>query len=139
MSKFKIRVQTLGQTFEDFKSDWKAIGKGQKPSRLGAKKEPLIMVDHAMFAKIFSPERLKIIHTIQEKRPKSVTDLAEILNREQPNVHRDVHFLADLGILELTRIKSEGKTEVVRPDFNWAGFDIEMEEKPRNRAGGAAA
>lgn len=129
--KFKIRFQPLYQTFSDFKNDWKAVGKGKKPSKLGASDAPLLMVDYSMFPKIFSTERLRIIHTIQDKRPASVSELAEILGREQANVHRDVHFLAGLGILELARIKEQGKPEAVRPEFHWDGFEIEMESKKK--------
>ena len=128
-SKFKIKFQKIDQTFGDFKEDWKTIEKGGKPSKLGTSGEPLLMMDYSMFPKVFSTERLRIIHTIQEKHPVSVSELAEILGREQANVHRDVHFLAELGILELTRVKEDGKQEAVRPEFNWAGFDIEMESK----------
>ncbi|MGK5084663.1 hypothetical protein WDW37_15310 [Bdellovibrionota bacterium FG-1] len=127
--KLKIRFQTLDQTFGDFKEDWKAVEKGGKPSKCGTTASPLLMMDYSMFPKVFSTERLRIIHTIQEKRPTSVSELAQILEREQANVHRDVHFLAELGILELTRVKEEGKPEAVRPEFKWAGFDIEMESK----------
>ncbi len=127
--KFRIRLQTLDQTFRDFKNDWKKIEKRSKPAKLASTDEPLVMMDHSMFTKIFSPERLRIIHTIQEKHPTSVSELASMLDREQANVHRDVHFLAELGILDLKRIKEEGKQEAVVPEFNWAGFDIEMESK----------
>lgn len=124
--KFRIKLQTLDESFQDFKSDWKSIEKGQKPSRLIASDEPVLMLDHAMFAKVFSSERLRVIQTIRTKKPSSVSALAVLLEREQANVHRDVHFLAELGILELSRIKEEGKPESVRPEFKWSGFDIEV-------------
>ena len=129
--KFRIRFQTLDETLEDFKKDWKELEKGRKPSRLVTSEEPMLMLDHSMFPKVFSSERLRIIQTIREKSPNSVSALASLLGREQANVHRDVHFLADLGILELIRIKEEGKPEIVRPEFKWSGFDIDM-------SGGAA-
>lgn len=133
--KLKIRFQSLWQSMSDFKDDWKSIEKGGKPTRLATTEEPLLLMDYSMFPKVFSTERLRIIHMIQERRPASVSELAEMLGREQANVHRDVHFLAELGILELTRVKEEGKPEAVRPEFNWTGFDIEME---KNRTGEAA-
>jgi predicted transcriptional regulator len=129
--KFRIRFQMLDQSFGDFKEDWKAVEKGKKPSKLVSSEASLLMMDYSMFPKVFSTERLRVIHTIQERRPASVSELAEMLEREQANVHRDVHFLAELGILELTRVKEEGKPESVRPDFHWAGFDIEMERKKK--------
>lgn len=127
--KFKIRFQTLDQTFGDFKQGWKAAEAGEPPSTLVASDVPLLMMDFSMFSKVFSSERLRIIHTIQSRHPRSVSELAEILEREQANVHRDVHYLAELGILDLKRIKVEGRPETVQPEFNWTGFEIEMDSK----------
>ncbi len=125
-NKFKIRFQSVNDTMDQFKNDWKAIEKGSRPSKLVAGTTPCLIMEYAMFAKIFSPERLRIIDTIQSRHPASVSELADLLGREQANVHRDVHYLAELGILELKRVKEEGKAEVVQPEFNWNGFDIEM-------------
>lgn len=124
--KFKIRFQSVNDTMTQFEDDWKAIEKGGKPSKLVSGIPPYLIMEYAMFSKIFSPERLRIIDTIQGRHPASVSELAEILGREQANVHRDVHYLAELGILELKRLKEEGKAEVVQPEFNWGGFEIEM-------------
>lgn len=131
--KFRVIFQSVNETLDQFEKDWKVIQKGGKPSRLVATDEPFLMIDYPMFPKIFSTERLRIIHTIQEKHPVSVSALAEILGREQANVHRDVHFLAEFGILDLKRVKEEGKPENVKPEFNWAGFEIEIENK-KNKA-----
>jgi len=109
-----------------FEDDWKAIEKGGKASKLVVGSVPCLMMEYGMFSKIFSPERLRIIDTIQVRHPSSVSELAEILGREQANVHRDVHYLAELGILELKRVKEEGKAEAVQPEFKWGGFEIEM-------------
>jgi len=123
--KFKIRLQTLGQTLDQFEDDWHAIEKGKKPKLTGA---VLYFADLGMVSKVLSQERLRLIQMIREKKPRSVNELAGLLERAQANVHRDVHYLAELGILELTRIKEDGKAEVVRPEFKWSGFDIEMDE-----------
>lgn len=123
--KFKIRFQTLNQTLDQFEDDWHAVGAGKKPKLSEA---VLYFSDLGMVSKVLSQERLRLIQMIREKKPKSVNELAQMLERAQANVHRDVHYLAELGILELTRIKEDGKAEAVRPEFNWSGFDIDMDE-----------
>ena len=51
----------------------------------------------------------------------------KLLDRAQANVHKDVHYLARLGILDLKRIKIPGKkTETVQPRCRWSGFDIDL-------------
>ena len=48
-----------------------------------------------------------------------------MLGRAQSNVQKDVHELAELGILELERsVKKGQKKETVQPKFEWDGFDI---------------
>ena len=61
--------------------------------------------------KIFSPARLKILAAIPVLEPKSIADLSRLLKRDFKNVHSDVKFLADLGLLNL-RIEGTRKTLV---------------------------
>ena len=122
--KFKIRLQTLNSTLDQFESDWKNIGDGKKP--LLAEDAVLYFADLGMVSKVLSQERLRLIQMVREKSPTSVNELAHLLERAQANVHRDVHYLAELGILELKRIKVEGKAESVQPEFKWSGFDIDL-------------
>ncbi len=122
--KFKIKLQSLKQTLDQFEKDWKRVGDRKKPHLSDA---VLYFTDLGMISKVLSQERLRLIQMIRERKPKSVNELAQFLGRAQANVHRDVHHLAELGILDLTRVKTEGKAQVVRPEFKWAGFDIELD------------
>ena len=73
-----------------------------------------------MVSKVLSAERLRLIQMVQEKKPASVNQLATILGRAQSNVHKDVPYLAELGILELRKVGNEGrKTASMRP--RWLG------------------
>ena len=81
-----------------------------------------------MIPKVLSPERLRLLQMITDERPNSITKLAELLKREQANVQRDVSYLASLGIIDL--VKSKGpKNDIVEPQFNWSGFEIELSKK----------
>ncbi len=43
---------------------------------------------------------------------------------------RDAQELAGFGILELNRTQREGREQdIMRPEFPWDGFEIEMEKK----------
>jgi predicted transcriptional regulator len=51
--------------------------------------------------------------------------LAKLLGRATPNVQKDVHDLAEYGIIELKKIKKKGlKRTSLQPEYNWDGFDI---------------
>jgi len=55
--------------------------------------------------KILTPERIRLLHTIREKKPASISELARILNRSQSNVSNDVKYLEGIGLVELKGIK----------------------------------
>ncbi len=58
--------------------------------------------------KILTRERLRLLSSIREKRPESISELARILKRKESNVHNDLTFLEGVGLLEL----KEGKNHV---------------------------
>src|SRR3972149_4584779 len=59
--------------------------------------------------KAITRERMKILKVIKEKHPASIYELAKLLNRNLKNVSDDVHYLAELGLIELEKGKSNGR------------------------------
>jgi len=51
--------------------------------------------------KILTDNRLDVWRAIRDKKPESITQLAEILGRGFRSVHRDVMLLKDLGLIKL--------------------------------------
>jgi predicted transcriptional regulator len=126
--KFKIKILARDETpAEAFKKDalreWKLARKGKLP--LSEYDLELTFPDISWLSKIFSPERIRLIQAIKEKRPESIYQLAKILGRVHTNVHKDVHDLAEMGIIELKKARRNGqKREALCPEYNWDGFDI---------------
>ncbi len=115
--KFRIN-QSAQETLDEMEKRWKlmagAKGKGSEDVTI------LCFSDLSMVAKVFSSERLRLLQVIKEKQPGSVNQLAMLLGRSQQNVHKNVHYLA-----ELRRARKKGqKKESVQPEFHWDGFDI---------------
>ena len=122
--KFKIKIQSL----EDFKDDF---GKAWRAAERGAEWEPgyelvLSFHDASALSRVFSPERIRIIQTVRDKKPASIRELARILKRSQPNVQKDVQDLADLGVLELKSAKDKegNKRAGLVPHCPWDEFDV---------------
>ena len=59
--------------------------------------------------KAITHEKMKILKVIKEKHPASIYELAKLLNRNLKNVSDDVHYLAELGLIELEKGKSNGR------------------------------
>ena len=121
--KFKIKVQNGSQFRDDVIKTWKAAEK----RKLHEEGYDLVLSfpDISWLAKIFGPERIRMIQSIRDLKPESIYQLAKLLGRALPNVHRDLHELVDYGIIELKKIRKKGqKRESLQPEYNWDGFDI---------------
>lgn len=127
--RFKIRLQTPAQTLDEFEKTWELISSRKKHDIEQDDDLVLYFTDLSMVSKVLSPERLRLIQVIQERRPESVNQLASMLGRAQANVHKDVHYLSELGILELKRVKKAKGPDSVQPKCRWTGFDIDLSKK----------
>lgn len=66
-----------------------------------AQKTEIIARSPEDIAKIMTNERIRLLHTIREKKPESITQLARFLNRSQSNVSNDVKYLEGIGLIEI--------------------------------------
>ena len=127
--KFKIKIDPPGTSAaESFKKesleDWNRLKQGE-PVADAEYDIVLNFPDISYLAKIVSPERVRIYQTIKNQKPSSIYELAKMLGRSLSNVQRDVHELAEMGIIELKKTRKKGqKREVLCPLYNWDGFDI---------------
>lgn len=121
--KFKIKIQTMNDFKNDFKKAWRAAEGG-----LNLKSEydlTLSFQDIASLSRVFSPERMRMIQIIKEKKPVSIRELARMLERAQPNVQKDIQDLVALGIVQLKKVKTKGqKQESLQPSCPWDEFDV---------------
>lgn len=121
--RFKVKIQNFEQSGREFAKAWKTAEKG----KLYESGYDLILAfpDLSWISRVLSPERVRMIQAIRDKKPESIRQLSKILNRAQQNVQRDVQDLAQLGIIELKKTRKKGqKRESLQPEYNWDGFDI---------------
>jgi len=76
---------------------------------LGKKAEKTIVMTPEIFAKVFSPQRVKMILRIEKNRIKNIYQLAKILGRKYEAVHRDIKLLEGFGIIKLKKKDREVK------------------------------
>ncbi len=68
----------------------------------------------ALFRKIISNEKAKLMHVIKTKKPKSVYELAKMLERDFKSVREDVKLLEEFGFINMLAEKT-GKRDRHRP------------------------
>ncbi len=91
---------------------WKKVLQGKIKASTHAHMEIISVGSWEILGKVFSPPRLQILAAILQEKPKSIADLARILKKDFKNVHSDVRFLADLGLIEL---REEGRRKTLVP------------------------
>ena len=100
---------------EDYMKRTIAIAKGEYKPR---KNEPKIWFESTKsMSQILSTENQKLLRTILENKPDSITELERITNRKKSNLSRTLKTLEKYGIVELKKIKGKIMPKVKATDF----------------------
>lgn len=95
----KIKIQSRSKFDSDLRNLAKAIDK--KNVSKSHKKKGIYFESLTAVRKILTDNRLEVWRAIRDKKPESITHLAEILGRGFRTVHRDVMLLKELGLIKL--------------------------------------
>ncbi len=77
--------------------------------------------DLDLVRKILTEERLRLIQVIKERNPKSIYELARILNRNRSSVMRDLKHLRSIGLIEFD---DSGKRNRKKPIVRYEEINI---------------
>ena len=98
-----MKIEIVEGIKERMKTDNKyardVIGGKTKVDR--RKAEKTIIVTPEIFAKIFSPERIKLMLKIKRNNISNIYQLAKTLHRKYEAVYRDIKLLEGFGIIKV--------------------------------------
>lgn len=117
-----IGIKSIEEVLEGAKEVMKKLERGEKVRK---KKPGIYFESLEVMRKAITPERVKILKVIKEKHPESIYELAKLLHRNLKNVSDDVHYLAELGLIELEKGKSNGR-EKTTPTVNYSKILLEI-------------
>lgn len=101
-----IGIKSVEDVLNDAKNVMKRLECGDKVK----KKKPGIYFENLeVMRKAITHERMKTLKVIKDRHPQSIYELAKLLERNLKNVSDDVHYLAELGLIELEKGKSNGR------------------------------
>jgi len=114
VKKIDIGIKGLRESMKDFAETWKSLETGRK-----VKKNEGIYFDSIdnMRASLTN-NRLLILKTIREHKPKSVYELARILGRDLKNVNQDLKLLSEIGLVNLERRETDKKRIIPHVDYS---------------------
>ena len=117
----KITIKTDAEFFKEVKNVWKKLEQGEKVK----KHEGISFESLETMRKVLTEERLRILKSIKKYHPGSIYELAKILKRDTKNVSDDVHYLAELALIEIEKGKSNGR-EKTTPVVNYGKILLEI-------------
>ncbi|MBI5100589.1 MAG: hypothetical protein HZB33_01950 [Nitrospirae bacterium] len=109
-----IGIKSVRDVLEDTGDVMARIERGERVSR---RKPGVYFENLDVMRKAITAERLRLLKVIKDNHPESLYALAKMLERNLKNVSDDVRYLADLGLIELAKGKTNGRektTPIVR-------------------------
>ncbi len=110
--------------WESFKKRARTALKSGKSS-LGVK-DTLVFASVAEYQKFMTEQKLSILAAIISKKPSSIYQLAQIVERDFANVQRDCVALAGMGFIEFVESKDAKKSKAPRLVFPYTKIVIQM-------------
>lgn len=116
----RLEIQDEDEFISEVKKDLKKIAKGESVKN----QSTLSFESLKAMRRFITDERLKILKAVRKHHPKSIYELAKILKRDTKNVSDDVHFLSDLGLLDIRESK-DGRKKTT-PMVNYKKILVEI-------------
>lgn len=101
MAEYKI------QSLSALEAEMKAVARGEKAAPADATRPSFNSVQ--ALARLLTPENRHLLAIIRDRKPQSVTELAELVGRAEPNLLRTLEKLRAAG---LVRIEQAGRCKV---------------------------
>ena len=120
VKKIDIGIKGLRESLKEFADTWKSLEAGRK-----VKEHEGIYFDSIdNMRAILTNNRLLILKTIREHKPKSVYELAKILGRDLKNVNQDLKLLSEIGLVTLERRETDKKRIMPHVDYSTILLEI---------------
>lgn len=100
-----IRIKSLDRVLRNFVEVGNRVRRGKEV----CPQKGTYVADVGIARAIFTESRLRIIRVLKEKSPRSIYDLAKLINRDFKNVYDDVDFLAQIGMIKMEERKTGRK------------------------------
>jgi len=120
LKKVRIIVEPIAKTSERWLRalQGKAVDSGRAFNG-----ETITVSSWEVLGRVLSPPRLQILSLIPSLKPKSISALAKKLGKDFKNVHTDVKFLADLGLIDL---RETGTRKTLVPVAKYDGIEFAL-------------
>ncbi|MBO8182598.1 MAG: HTH domain-containing protein [Archaeoglobus sp.] len=95
VKEIKVVVRPLEEDLEEVVDAFRKV-----EGREEFKDEKIVVDNLDDLRKILTPERIRILQVIKNRKPNSIYELSKLLERDRSAVMRDLEFLSKLGFVE---------------------------------------
>ena len=67
----------------------------------------IVLRKYEDLTKLLTKERIRMLRIIHSEKPKSISELAKLLNRDRRNVLADLNYLEGFGLVEIEETEKE--------------------------------
>lgn len=113
-----VEIKSVEDTLKAVKEIMGKIKEGKSVK----KKESISFNNIDIMRKFLTNRRLELIKVIKRHKPKSIYQLAKIVNRDSKSVNTDLKLLSDLGMVDL-KSKDKGRENIV-PSVDYEKIDV---------------
>lgn len=119
--KLRLYIENTDDFKKRVKEELRAIDRN-KAKKL--KEDSITFQSLDQLRKFLTNKRLELLKIIRHKKPKSVYELAKLVERTPENVNTDIKLLEQLGFVETTKIR-DIRNKVV-PEVNYDKMTLEI-------------
>jgi len=99
--------------------------------------QPVLNFDsYAELSRLLSPKNLELLEAISELEPASISEAAELVDRDYKQVHRN---LSELAAIEVIEFEGGGSGQAKKPLLAYDGLEIDIPFTESNGNTGTAA
>jgi len=95
-------IEILVMSDKQYSKHLKDIVKSGKKST-----NKIVLSRYEDLTKILTKERIRMLRIIHSEKPKSISELAKLLNRDRRNVLADLNYLEGFGLVEIEETEKE--------------------------------
>ena len=106
VKEIKVVVRPLEEDFEEVVDAFRKVERREE-----FKDEKIVVENLDDLRRILTPERIRILQVIKNRKPRSIYDLSKLLGRDRSAVMRDLEYLSKLGFVEFREEKKKRKSK----------------------------
>ena len=114
----EIEVKPFKADEKDVVAAFKKISKGEK-----VKEDKIVVESLDELRKVLTKERIRLLHTVRTKKPKSVYDLSLMLERDRKAIITDLKILKRLGLVKIAKRRTMKRMRTV-PTVPYTKIDV---------------